>query len=192
MVEAHPHEGDQAPRVSDEPGVPPLVGRAGLAGHRALDAEKPRRGARAPLHDALQERGDEEGFLGPHGRCPAPSRGLRHAAATIEHRPDRRGRDPISPVGEGDVRGRQLERRHLEAAEGDRRDGREPAGEAGPAGGLDDLVVADRLRHPDGGRVERLLERPPHRHRALETVLVVAGRPRRLTDLYGARPVLEV
>ena len=41
LVEADPHTGDHMRRVADEPGVDVVVGRAGLAGGRKLEAQRP-------------------------------------------------------------------------------------------------------------------------------------------------------
>ena len=177
LVEADPDDRDQTRRVAGEPGVPRVVGGTGLARRGAGEAEPPRRRSGAAVHHAAKEMCDQVRLRSRKMRRAA-SRYRSHAAPV--DRPDAVRPDRRATVGQGRVRRAELERRHLEASQRQRRHGRHPAREADVARRSDHPAEAGSAGEPDGCDVGGLLERPPHGDQALEPVLEIAGRIHRL------------
>ena len=139
---AHPHCGGQLRRVTDEPRVAVVLGRAGLARQRTADVGT---GARAVLHDLL-EREVHDPRLVP-GQGPV-SVGLavieRGPAGVLDLREDL-GVGLHALVGEAQIRVGHLHHRHVLGTEGQRRH----RVQAGPD--AQGLRGGDHLVGPDGG-----------------------------------------
>jgi len=114
---AHPHARHELGHVSAEPGIPVILGGAGLSGGRTPDV---RRGARAALDHALQRIGDEVGVVLAQHELATPADPQVGLAVRGVDPLERRGPVPPSAGGEGRVRVRHLERRDRLGPERDR------------------------------------------------------------------------
>ncbi len=101
VVVADPDQGQAARRVSDEPGVPGVVGRAGLAGGRLTETQPRGRACRPLLEHALEHVVHQPRRLRTQGRLTFgfPSRRDR-CAVRIEHGPHQPGFACTAPPGQ--------------------------------------------------------------------------------------------
>ena len=178
VVVADPDDREKPRRVPDEPGVPAVVRRAGLAREDSRQAPRARAGAR-PAGRRRPAGSSSRGRWRPPA-APATSDGrlpVEHRAVAGHHADDGVRRDAHAAVRERGVRAGDLHRRDLEGAQGDRGVAR-AAGRSSPRPRRgEDVGQAGPQRDPDGRDVDRELERLPGRHRPAIVVVVVAGRP---------------
>src|SRR6266851_171699 len=193
VIEADPDDGEKAGRVADEPGVAPVVARAGLARYLTRGAQR-RHGGRCSASDhPLEQRGHEISFGGGYDVRRGLVLGGEHwrAVGLIygAHRTDRVG--PTAVARERDIGPRQFERRDLERSEGHGGHGRQVRPKPERAARLDDHGKADGLGDPHRGAVERLLEGAAEAHAPRVALLVVAGAPRLAVDHDGERRIVD-
>ena len=181
VVEAHPDAGHQARRVADEPGVAIVVGGAGLARQRTVEAERAharrrcrgRRRRAAPRSAGRSARGPRRSR--PRAAARGRSRRRRRARRPALRRSARQPRAASTRVG-----ARHLDQRRLGRAEHEARHRVQRALDAEPARGTHDAARTDRLAEAHHRDVQRVLDRLAQGDGSAEGRVVVGGLPQTL------------